>query len=114
MKPYEVEILVGEVDGDESGVALYHVLFDGSVTDEHGFVAIGGHAEDLTDTLKDRYAEGWDLSTAVRMAVEVLGSPDSRAIEAEAIEAGVLDRKRTQRRKFHRLEDGELAQILSS
>jgi proteasome alpha subunit len=114
MKPYEVEILVGEVDGDESGVALYHVLFDGSVTDEHGFVAIGGHAEDLTDTLKDRYAEGWDLSTAVKIAVEVLGSPDSRTIEAEAVEAGVLDRKRTQRRKFHRLEDGELAQILGA
>jgi proteasome alpha subunit len=112
MKPYEVEILVGEVDGDESGVALYHVLFDGSVTDEHGYVAIGGHAEDLTDTLKDRYAEGWDLPTAVRTAVEVLGSPESRTIEAEAVEAGVLDRKRAQRRKFHRLEDGELAQIL--
>jgi len=114
MKPYEVEILVGEVDGDESGVALYHVLFDGSVADEHGYVAIGGHAEDLTDTLKDRYAEGWDLSTAVRTAVEVLGSPESRSIEAEAIEAGVLDRKRTQRRKFHRMEDGEVAQILGS
>jgi proteasome alpha subunit len=114
MKPYEVEILVGEVDGDESGVALYHVLFDGSVTDEHGYVAIGGHAEDLTDTLKDRYAEGWDLSTAVRTAVEVLGSPESRTIEAEAIEAGVLDRRRAPRRKFHRMEDGEVAQILGS
>ena len=32
MKPYEVEILVGEVDGDVSGTTLYHVLFDGSVT----------------------------------------------------------------------------------
>jgi proteasome alpha subunit len=114
MKPYEVEILVGEVDGDENGMALYHVLFDGSVTDEHGFVAIGGHAEDLTETLKDRYAEDWDLSTAVRTAVEVLGSPDGRTIEAEAVEAGVLDRKRQQRRKFHRLEDGELNQILGS
>ena len=66
MKPYEVEILVGEVDGDDSGIALYHVLFDGSVNDEHGFVAIGGHAEDLTDVLKDRYADGWDLATAIK------------------------------------------------
>ncbi|MGB7805853.1 MAG: proteasome subunit alpha, partial [Actinomycetota bacterium] len=63
MKPYEVEILVGEVDGDSEGTVLYHILFDGSVTDEHGIVAIGGHAEDLTDTLKDRYREGWDLGT---------------------------------------------------
>jgi proteasome alpha subunit len=113
MKPYEVEILVGEVDGDaDDGTALYHVLFDGSVNDEHGFIAIGGHAEDLTDTLKTRYAEGWDLATAVKTAVEILGSPEGRTITADSIEAGVLDHKRGQRRKFHRLEDGEVAQIL--
>jgi proteasome alpha subunit len=114
MKPYEVEILVGEVDGEASGTAIYHVLFDGSVTDEHGFVAIGGHAEELTETLKTRYAENWDLATAVKTAVEVIGSPESRTIEAEAIEAGVLDRTRTQRRKFRRLEDDEVAQILGA
>ena len=31
MKPYEVEILVGEVDGDSEGTVLYHILFDGAV-----------------------------------------------------------------------------------
>ncbi len=76
MKPYEVEILVGEVDGDASGTAIYHILFDGSVTDEHEFVAIGGHAEDLMESLKGRFSAGWDLPTAVKTAVEVLGSPD--------------------------------------
>jgi proteasome alpha subunit len=113
MKPYEVEILVGEVDGDASGTAIYHVLFDGSVNDEHGFVAIGGHAEDLAETLKARYAEGWDLATAVRTGVEVLGSPDGRTIDADAIEAGVLDRTRTHRRKFRRLEEAEMTAILA-
>jgi proteasome alpha subunit len=113
MKPYEVEILVGEVDGDASGSAIYHVMFDGSVTDEHGFVAIGGHAEELTETLQTRYAAGWDLPAAVKTAVEVLGSPDGRTIEVEAIEAGVLDRTRQQRRKFRRLADGEVAQLLA-
>ncbi len=112
MKPYEVEILVGEVDGDASGTAIYHVMFDGSVTDEHGFVAIGGHAEELTETLHTRYAAGWDLATAVKAAVEVIGSPESRTIEPEAIEAGVLDRTRAQRRKFRRLDDAEVTQIL--
>jgi proteasome alpha subunit len=112
MKPYEVEILVGEVDGDP-GSAIYHVLFDGSVNDEQGFVAIGGHADDLTETLKSRYAEGWDLATAVRTGVEVLGSPEGRSIEAGAIEAGVLDRTRLHRRKFRRLEEPEMAGILS-
>jgi len=113
MKPYEVEILVGEVDGDASGSAIYHVLFDGSVNDEHGFVAIGGHADDLNETLKGRYAEGWDLASAVRAGVEVLGSPDGRTIEADAIEAGVLDRRRAHRRKFRRLEEPEMTAILA-
>ena len=113
MKPYEVEILVGEVDGDASGTALYHVLFDGSVADEHGFVAIGGHAEDLTEALKREYQEAWDLPTAVRTAAKVLAAPEQREIASDDIEAGVLDRGRPQRRKFHRLEDGEIAQILS-
>ncbi|MBA3689874.1 MAG: proteasome subunit alpha [Actinobacteria bacterium] len=114
MKPYEVEILVGEIDGDASSTAIYHVLFDGSVTDEHGFVAIGGHAEELTQTLQTRYAAGWDLPTAVKAAAEVLGSPEGRTIEVDAIEAGVLDRTREQRRKFRRLADNEVEQILGA
>jgi proteasome alpha subunit len=113
MKPYEVEILVGEVDGEVEGTSIYHVLFDGSVTDEHGFVAIGGHADDLTENLKQRYGEGWDLPTAVKTATEVLGSPESRTIEASQVEAGVLDRTRKPRRKFRRLTDQELQGFLA-
>ncbi len=113
MKPYEVEILVGEVNGDVDGTSIYHVLFDGSVTDEHGFVAIGGHADDLTETLKDRYATGWDLATAVKTAVQVLGAPDSRTIEHDHIEAGVLERSQARRRKFRRLTDDEIAGFLA-
>jgi len=113
MKPYEVEILVGEVDGDESGTALYHVLFDGSVTDEHGFIAIGGHSEDLTTALQGRYEDGWDLAMAVRTAVEVIGSADGRTIEPDAVEAAVLDRTRPQRRQFRRLADTQIGDILA-
>ena len=113
MKPYEVEILVGEVDGEVAGTSVYHVLYDGSVSDEHGFVAIGGHAEDLAESLKGRYQPGWNLATAVKTTVEVLGSPESRTIEADQIEAGVLDRTRTQRRKFRRLVDTEIAGYLA-
>jgi proteasome alpha subunit len=113
MKPYEVEILVGEVDGEVEGTSIYHVLFDGSVTDEHGFVAIGGHADDLTESLKGRYAAGWTLATAVKTAAEVLGSPESRTIETNQIEAGALERSRSQRRKFRRLQDTEIAGFLA-
>jgi proteasome alpha subunit len=55
MKPYEVEILVGEISEDGGRNELYHVLFDGSVNDEHGFVGIGGHAEELSNALKGSY-----------------------------------------------------------
>jgi proteasome alpha subunit len=113
MKPYEVEILVGEVNGEVDGTSIYHVLFDGSVSDEHGFVAIGGHSDDLMENLKERYGAGWDLATAVKTAVQVLGSPDSRTIEHEAIEAGVLERSQTRRRKFRRLTDDEIAGFLA-
>jgi hypothetical protein len=50
----------------------------------------------------------------VKTAVEVLGAPDDRVIEAETVEAGVLDRTRDQRRKFRRLVDTEVAGILAS
>src|SRR5258706_10508357 len=66
MKPYEVEILVGEVGLEPGTNSLYHILFDGSITDEQGFIAVGGHAEDLTESLKQHFAEGWDLATAVK------------------------------------------------
>ena len=113
MKPYEVEILVGEVDGDASGTAIYHILFDGSVTDEHEFVAIGGHAEELMEALRGRFGAGWGLSTAVKAAVEVLASPEHRSIDAGDVEAGILDRTRSQRRKFRRLEEPEIAELLA-
>ena len=113
MKPYEVEILVGEVNGDVDGTSIYHVLFDGSVTDEHGFVAIGGHADDLTENLKEKYGPGWDLATSVKNAVQVLGAPDSRTIEHDHLEAGVLERSQPRRRKFRRLTDSEIASFLA-
>jgi proteasome alpha subunit len=113
MKPYEVEVLVGEVAGEAGSAGLYHVLFDGSVSDVQGSVAVGGHADDLTEALKQRYDASWDLATAVRNAVEVLGLPDTRTIDPDTIEAGVLDRTRTQRRKFRRLDETEIAGFLA-
>jgi proteasome alpha subunit len=113
MKPYEVEILVGEVNGEIEGTSIYHVLFDGSVTDEHGFVAIGGHADDLTESLKEKYGRGWDLAAAVKNATDVLGAPESRTIEHDHIEAGVLERSQSRRRKFRRLTDAEVTGYLA-
>ncbi|HYZ12720.1 MAG TPA: proteasome subunit alpha [Actinomycetota bacterium] len=114
MKPYEVEIVVGEVADDAGRNEIYHILFDGTVTDEQGFVAIGGHADELTTAVSNAYQQGWDLATGVREAVSALRSAENRQIEAESIEAGVLDRTSRPRRKFRRLEEEEIAGILSA
>jgi proteasome alpha subunit len=113
MKPYEVEILVGEVAGDGRPNEIYHILFDGTVTDEHEYVAIGGHSEELTNAVKAAYAPGWDLATAIRESAKALGAAEGRQIEADSIEAGVLEGTRPQRRKFRRIEESEVAAILS-
>jgi proteasome alpha subunit len=114
MKPYEVEVLVGEVTDGDGHNELYHIVFDGSVSDEHGYVGIGGHAEELTGALETAYAEGWDLANAVREGVKAISSAEGRQLEQDAFEAGILDRTRPQRRKFRRLTDDEVARILAS
>jgi proteasome alpha subunit len=114
MKPYEVEIVVGEVAIDAGRNEIYHILFDGTVTDEQGYVAIGGHADELTTAVRNAYEQGWDLATGVRQAVNALRSAENRQIEAESIEVGVLDRTSRSRRTFRRLEEEEIAGILSA
>jgi proteasome alpha subunit len=114
MKPYEVEILVAEVANDDGRNELYHIMFDGTVADEHGSVAIGGHAEALNAAIKDAYQPDWDLGTAVREAVKALSGAEGRELESNSIEAGVLERNRTARRKFRRLTDDEITAALAT
>ena len=112
MKPYEVEILVaqvGEQDGERN--EMFHILYDGTVMDEHGFTVLGGQAEAITDALKADYSEGLDVGAAVRLGSKALGSPDSRDIAADQLEVAVLDRNRP-RRKFRRIDDEEVAALL--
>jgi proteasome alpha subunit len=113
MKPYEVEILVAQVGERPEDNELFHILYDGSVTDEDGFVAMGGEAEALTDRLRAGYRAEMPLADALRLGVESLTSQDGdQKVEAERLEAAVLDRTR-RRRKFHRLPDEEVSRILT-
>ena len=113
MKPYEVEILVGQV-GDSPGESeLFHILYDGSVTDEQGCVAMGGRSEELAGHLRDDYKEGLSLPDSVRLATTALAKVEENSVEAENLEAAILDRSRG-RRKFRRLPDQELSRILST
>jgi proteasome alpha subunit len=113
-KPYEVEIFVGEVGETVEQDQVYRLTYDGQVNDEQGFAAMGGSAETVTNHIKDRYRADMSLQEALRLAVEALGrsEPAPRVIPVSSLEVAVLDRTRTQQRKFKRLTDPELAPIL--
>jgi len=118
-KPYEVEIVVAEVGETTHDDQLYRLTFDGSVGDEHGFVAMGGSADAISEKLRERWTEGLDLGDAVRLAVELLGSApengagaeESRVLTPAQLEVAVLDRYRP-RRKFRRIAGPRLAELL--
>jgi proteasome alpha subunit len=114
-KPYEVELFVGEVGDTEEEDQVFRLTYDGQVADEHGFSAMGGSAETVTAHIKEHYRPGMTLEEALRCAVEGLGSNDSgpnRTIAVEALEVAVLDRTRSQQRKFKRFSDPELSRLL--
>lgn len=115
-KPYEVELFVGEIGDSAEDDQLYRLTYDGQVVDEHGFAAIGGAAESVGGYLKERYTEGASLEDAIRLAVAALGHTDTddREIAAKDLEVAVLDRNRTQPRKFRRIRPATLVEILGS
>jgi proteasome alpha subunit len=110
MKPYEVEIIVAQVGERQEENELFHILYDGSVSDEEGVVAMGGESETLQTTLKDSYKPGLDLAGAVRLGTAPLAGGEQ--LDPERVEAAVLDRTRKVRRKFRRLTDEEIGAIL--
>jgi proteasome alpha subunit len=111
MKPYEVEILVGQVGDRSEENELFHVLFDGSVTDEQGCVAMGGQSDALSTRLREAYRDGLSQEEAIQISVRALSEVEERPVEAISVEAAVLDRTRG-RRKFRRLTGQDIAGIL--
>jgi len=114
-KPYEVELVVAEVGDSTATDQLYRLTFDGSVADEHGFVAMGGSAESITAGMSERYRDGMGLGDALELAVDLLGGTDEarRDLTADQLEVAVLDRNRP-RRTFARLTGARLAALLPS
>jgi proteasome alpha subunit len=108
-KPFEVELIVAEVT--EHGVELYHILYDGSIWDEDGFVAIGGSAEALNTKVGEGYTAGMDRDGALRLARESLGAAEQEPVEGGRLEVAGLDRTRG-RRKFFRLSPEAVAAAL--
>ena len=110
MKPMEVEILVAEVGLDPAGDQMFHILYDGTVMDEHNFSVLGGDAEAITGRMKEIDAESLTLGQAVTAAAGALSGPD-RQLKGDDLEVAVLSRSNG-RRCFKRLTDAEVDALL--
>jgi proteasome alpha subunit len=113
MKPYEVEILVAQVGEGPEDNELFHILYDGSVTDEDGYVAMGGESETVAGRLKDGYRPGLSLAEALRLGTDSISVQNGEHVESSRLEVAFLDRTRP-RRKFRRLPDEEVGRILQT
>ena len=112
MKPLEVEILVAELGTEPQRDQLYHVAYEGTITDEDRFAVLGGETETITARVAEAYVDAWDLDSALRGAVGSLAGPD-RTLGAEDLEVAVLARTPA-RRAFRRLGVAELDERLTA
>ncbi|MFV0462898.1 MAG: proteasome subunit alpha [Nostocoides sp.] len=114
-KPYEVEIAVAEVGREQNEDQIFRLTYDGSVADEHGYVAMGGASEVIETALDEQWHTGSSLAETLRLTVELLGrdptgQDQDRVLPPDQLEVAVLDRNRA-RRTFRRIA-GELLEAL--
>ncbi len=115
MKPLEVEVLVAEL-GEEGSVGsvgkqLYHIAYEGTITDQDRFAVLGGDAETITERMAAAWQAGWDLAAAIKAATAALAGPD-RTLGAGELEVAILSRGNG-RRTFRRIDEEELARLLA-
>ena len=114
-KPFEVEIVVAEVGANPADDQIYRITFDGSVTDEPGFVAFGGQADQVSAALKERYSDDMSLSEAFAAALAALSAPgngERTEFAAAQLEVAILDRVRDHR-TFRRIRGARLEALLA-
>jgi proteasome alpha subunit len=112
MKPLEIEILVAELGPTRAEDRLYHISYDGMVTDEQRYAVLGGDAEEISNRLEQTYQAGWPLEAALRGSVACLAGPD-RTIAADELEVGLLS-EGAGRRAFRRVGNSELSVLLGA
>jgi proteasome alpha subunit len=114
-KPFEVEIVVAEIGLQSADDQIYRITFDGSVSDEPGFVAFGGQADQVSAALKERYRDGLSLAEAFAAALAALAAPSNGEqrpdVVAAQLEVAVLDRARDHR-TFRRIRAARLAELI--
>jgi proteasome alpha subunit len=113
-KPYEVELFVAEIGEAPEDDQIYRLTYDGQVADVQRYGVMGGAADVVAAYLEERYRPGASLQDALQLAVSALGHTEEgdRVIPAEDLEVAVLDRTRSQPRKFSRIMPSRLQQLL--
>lgn len=109
-KPLEVEILVAQLGIRNRPTKLYHIAFEGTITDETQFAVLGGDAEAVKARFANAGDEVADLGGTLRRAVSALSGPD-RSIPANELEVARLEDLGS-RRTFQRLDDAFVASLL--
>ncbi|MDA8057905.1 MAG: proteasome subunit alpha [Actinomycetota bacterium] len=110
MKPLEVEILVAELGNELRPTQLYHVAYEGTITDEDRFAVLGGETEVIGERMGDAWRADWTLGEALTAAVAALAGPE-RTLTGEGLEVAVLERGNG-RRCFRRLSAAEVDALL--
>lgn len=113
-KPYEVEIFVAEVGTKPGEYQIYRLMYDGQVADVRGFGVMGGQSEKIESYLTENYVAELSLEDALKLAVTAIGHDvePARSISADSLEVAVLDRTRSQVRKFKRLTKDQVMSAL--
>lgn len=109
-KPLEVEIVVASVGKERDGDRLFHIRYDGSVSDEDDFAVLGGDAEPIIEKVGDGF--NVDASEAQALSACVAAIAGDRELNAEELEVGVL-RRGDEGRLFKRLENSEIESLMN-
>jgi proteasome alpha subunit len=138
MKPYEVELVVAEVGARPDDDQIYRISWDGSVSDEPGFVAFGGQADQVSAALKEAFSDSMSLTEALGAALTALTAPATATpagtgtaasaaasaaastaangtpaeLSASQLEVAILDRARAHR-TFRRLQGPRLEELIA-
>lgn len=111
MKPLEVEILVAELGEGTGATQLYHIAYEGTITDEDRYAVLGGDAETIAERMGTAWQADWDLSASLQAATAALAGSD-RTLAAGDLEVATLSRGNG-RRTFRRVGEEELARLLA-
>lgn len=110
-KPLEVEILIAEVGITAESDCMYHISFDGTVSDEKAFCVLGGDDASITTRLQESTVTDSTLKSSVQRAAAALAGPD-RTLSADDLEVAILSRT-SERRCFSRVTDADISEMLS-